>query len=48
MTPTCVRLRPITDALHADLIRYFDVRQIIEFCATVGWSIQVTGSTPPS
>jgi alkylhydroperoxidase family enzyme len=35
------RMQPITDALYGDLARYFDTKQIIELCATVGMSNQV-------
>ena len=35
------KLQPITDALYDDLTRYFDMKQIIELCATVGLSNQV-------
>ncbi len=35
------RLEPITDDLYGDLARYFDTKQIIELCATVGLSNQV-------
>jgi len=35
------KLQPITDALYSDLARHFDIKQIIELCATVGLSNQV-------
>ena len=35
------RLRPITEELYDELTRHFDIRQIIELCATVGLSNQV-------
>jgi hypothetical protein len=34
-------LRPITDAIYNDLAQYFDTRQLIELCSTVGLSNQV-------
>jgi len=35
------QLRPITEELYGDLARHFDIKQIIELCATVGLSNQV-------
>jgi alkylhydroperoxidase family enzyme len=31
-------MRPITDELYGDLAQHFDVKQLIEICATVGLS----------